>query len=159
MSAARLKESLEASDKYGLPKYQVFQPEYNLYNRQKFEEVVSQVCQAKGLGVISYFSLASGFLTGKYRKESDFDKSVRGDSMGKYLNERGKRILDALDKLSAENNASPAGVALAWLINSPLVSAPIASITKSKHLAAFQEAVQMDLTVEDIEVLNEASGY
>jgi aryl-alcohol dehydrogenase-like predicted oxidoreductase len=110
------------------------------------------------LGVITYYSLASGFLTGKYRTEADFGKSVRGGSMQKYLNERGKRILAALDTIADKHNISQAGVALAWLVNNPDVTAPIASATKSKHLQAFAEATQVNLTQEDMDLLDQASS-
>lgn len=159
LSPERLKASLEASKKHGLPRYEVFQPEYNLYNRQAFEEGIRPICKAEGLGVITYFSLASGFLTGKYRTEGDFGKSVRGGSMQKYLNERGKRILAALDTVADKHNISQAGVALAWLVNKPEVTAPIASATKSKHLQAFAEATQVTLAQEDMELLDQASFY
>jgi aryl-alcohol dehydrogenase-like predicted oxidoreductase len=158
LSPERLKASLEASKKHGLPRYEVFQPEYNLYNRKAFEEGVGKICKAEGLGVITYYSLASGFLTGKYRTEADFGKSVRGGSMQKYLNERGKRILAALDTIADKHNISQAGVALAWLVNNPAVTAPIASATKSKHLQAFAEATQVNLTQEDMELLDQASS-
>jgi aryl-alcohol dehydrogenase-like predicted oxidoreductase len=158
LSPERLKASLEASKKHGLPRYEVFQPEYNLYNRKAFEEGVGKICKAEGLGVITYYSLASGFLTGKYRTEADFGKSVRGGSMQKYLNERGKRILAALDTIADKHNISQAGVALAWLVNNPDVTAPIASATKSKHLQAFAEATQVNLTQEDMELLEQASS-
>jgi aryl-alcohol dehydrogenase-like predicted oxidoreductase len=158
LSPERLKASLEASKKHGLPRYEVFQPEYNLYNRKAFEEGVGKICKAEGLGVITYYSLASGFLTGKYRTEADFGKSVRGGSMQKYLNERGKRILAALDTIADKHNISQAGVALAWLVNNPDVTAPIASATKSKHLQAFAEATQVNLTQEDMELLDQASS-
>ncbi|WP_162426713.1 aldo/keto reductase [Pontibacter pudoricolor] len=159
LSPARLKASLEASKKHGLPRYEVFQPEYNLYNRQAFEEGIGPVCKAEGLGVITYYSLASGFLTGKYRTEADLGKSVRGGGMKKYLNERGKRILAALDTIADKHNISQAGVALAWLVNKPEVTAPIASATKSKHLQAFAEATRVNLTQEDMELLDQASAY
>ncbi|MBJ6118204.1 aldo/keto reductase [Pontibacter sp. BT310] len=158
LSPERLKASLEASKKHGLPRYEVFQPEYNLYNRQAFEEGVGKICKAEGLGVITYYSLSSGFLTGKYRTEADFGKSVRGGSMQKYLNERGKRILAALDTIADKHSISQAGVALAWLVNNPDVTAPIASATKSKHLQAFAEATQVNLTQEDMKLLDQESS-
>lgn len=159
LSPERLKASLEASRTQGLPRYEVFQPEYNLYARQGFEEGIGPVCTAEGLGVITYFSLASGFLTGKYRGKDDLGKSVRGGGMEKYLNERGQQILNALDKLSEKHGVSQAGVALAWLVQNPAVTAPIASATKSKHLQAFSEAVNVNLTTEDMQLLNQASAY
>lgn len=159
LSPQRLKASLNASQKHGLPRYEVFQPGYNLYDRQKFEEGVATLCKEHGLGVISYYSLASGFLSGKYRGEDDLGKSARGGGVKKYLDERGKSILKALDELAEKHKVSQAGIALAWLINKPLVTAPIASATKSKQLSAFNEAVQLELSSEDMDVLEEASSY
>ncbi|GGF29689.1 aldo/keto reductase [Echinicola rosea] len=159
LSPERLSASLEASNKEGLPRYEVFQPEYSLYARQEFEEGVAKICQEEGLGVISYFSLASGFLTGKYRSRVDFDKSARGGGMDKYLNPRGLRILGALDEVAAVHGTSAAAVALAWLIDSPLVTAPIASATKSSHLEAFKDALTLKLTSDETEKLQKASAY
>lgn len=158
LSPERLKASLDASQKHGLPRYEVFQPGYNLYDRQGFEEGVASLCEKHGLGVISYYSLASGFLSGKYRSEDDLGKSARGGGVKKYLNARGKSILGALDQLAEKYQVSQAGIALAWLINKPLITAPIASATKSKHLQAFTEAVQLDLSNEDMEMLEKASS-
>lgn len=159
LSPARLRDSLNASRQHGLPTYQVFQPEYNLYNRQGFEKGVAPICQQEGMGVITYYALASGFLTGKYRSENDLDKSVRGAGVKKYLNERGLRILHALDALAGKHQVSQASLPLAWLIHSPLVTAPIASATKSHHLHAFKEAASIHLSSEDLEQLNRASAY
>jgi len=155
----RLKESLNASMQNGLPRYEVFQPEYNLFDRQGFEEGVAPVCREEGLGVITYFSLAKGFLSGKYRSKDDLGKSVRGGGVEGYLNERGFRILKALDELAAKHEVSQAAVALAWLIHQPDVTAPIASATKSSHLEAFTEAVQMKPEPEDMQLLEKASAY
>ena len=157
LSPERLSASMEASSENGLPRYEVFQPEYNLYNRQGFEQGVAGLCHEYGMGVITYFSLASGFLTGKYRSEADFNKSVRSGGMEKYLNDRGHRILAALDAVAEKHHASQAGVAMAWLVNKPIVTAPIASATKASHLQAFIEAVQLDLSDEDMATLDEAS--
>jgi len=159
LSPERLTASLEASEKEGLPRYEVFQPEYNLYARQGFEQGVAPVCRENGLGVITYFSLASGFLTGKYRTEEDFGKSARGQGMLKYFDERGMKILEALDDIAATYKVSQAGVALAWLIHNPVVTAPIASATKSDHLRSFIEATQIVLTSTDMEQLDDASKY
>ncbi|GET31591.1 NADP-dependent aryl-alcohol dehydrogenase [Prolixibacter bellariivorans] len=155
----RLKESLNASMQNGLPRYEVFQPEYNLFDRQGFEEGVAPVCREEGLGVITYFSLAKGFLSGKYRSKDDLGKSVRGGGVEGYLNERGFRILKALDELAAKHEVSQAAVALAWLIHQPDVTAPIASATKSNHLKAFTEAMQMKPEPEDMQLLEKASAY
>lgn len=159
LSPERLKESLKASAENSLPRYEVFQPEYNLYDRQGFEEGVDPVCREEGLGVITYFSLAKGFLSGKYRSKDDLGKSVRGGGVEGYLNERGFRILKALDDLAAKHEVSQAAVALAWLIHHPNVTAPIASATKSSHLKAFTEAVQMKPEPEDLQLLQSASTY
>ncbi len=159
LSPERLSNSLEASKKKGLPRYEVFQPEYNLYDRQGFEEGVAAICQEEGLGVISYYSLASGFLSGKYRSEADLTQSVRGGGIKKYLNGRGQNILQVLDELSAKYEVSPASMALAWLIHQPLVTAPIASATKRQHVQAFREATQLTLSADDREQLEEASAY
>ncbi|HKJ34159.1 MAG TPA: aldo/keto reductase [Balneolales bacterium] len=159
LSYDRLKASLDASKNEGLPRYEVFQPEYNLYARQGFEEGVGPLCKEHGLGVISYYSLARGFLTGKYRSKKDFGKSVRGSQAVKYLDERGQRILEALDELSEKHNVSLAAIALAWLIAQPLVTAPIASATKADHVRAFSEAVNVNLSKDDLERLNQASTY
>lgn len=159
LSPERLQASLDASEHQNLPRYEVFQPEYNLYDRQGFEEGVGPLCEKYGLGVITYFSLASGFLSGKYRRSDDLDKSVRGGGIKKYLNERGDRILSALDALAEKQGATPAAVTLAWLMAKPAVTAPIASATKAKHIQAFQEAAQLKLSAEDREQLQEASAY
>lgn len=159
LSPERLTASLEASKRDGLPRYEVFQPEYNLYDRQGYENGVRPICKENGIGVITYYALASGFLSGKYRSENDLGSSARGGGVKKYLNERGERILDALDELSSTHNTSPAAVALAWQIASPIVTAPIASATKPHHLKAFNDAINLDLTTEDLERLNNASVY
>ena len=160
LSPERLSASLEASSKNsGLPRYEVFQPEYNLYDRQGFEEGVAPLCQKEKLGTITYYSLASGFLSGKYRKSSDLSQSVRGGGIQKYMNPRGMRILDALDDIAITYKVSQAAVALAWLIHKPNVTAPIASATKSQHLKAFTEATQLKLTPFDMEQLAQASAW
>lgn len=159
LSPERLKASLDAIKKHKLPRYEVFQPGYNLYDRQGFEEGVATLCKEHGLGVISYYSLASGFLSGKYRSEDDLGQSARGGGVKKYMDERGKNILKALDELAEKHKVSQASLALAWLINKPLITAPIASATSSKHLQAFTEATQLELNHEDMELLEEASSY
>ncbi|MFA0963653.1 aldo/keto reductase [Roseivirga sp. BDSF3-8] len=157
LSSGRLKASLEASKKHNLPRYEVFQPEYNLYDRQGYEKGVADICKNEGLAVITYFSLASGFLTGKYRKKEDMENKARSGMVKKYLDDRGLNILKALDETSQKHGVTQAGVALAWLIQSPLVTAPIASATKSSHLAAFTQATALTLDQEDLEKLNAAS--
>lgn len=159
LSPERLRASLKASQEHGLPRYEVFQPGYNLYDRQEYEQGVGPICQEEGLGVITYYALASGFLSGKYRSEEDLSKSVRGGGVKKYLDARGERILSALDTLAEKYKVSQASIALAWLMHNPLVTAPIASATKSKHVQAFTEATQVVLRSEDMELLDKASAY
>jgi len=159
-SPERLNASLGASQKDGrLPRYEVFQPEYNLYDRQGFEEALAPICKEHGLGVITYYSLASGFLSGKYRGEEDLSKSPRGRGVKKYLNDRGKRILKALDEVSKEYNTTPAALSLSWLMNKPGVTAPIASATQLKHIESFGEAIKLDLSKESMDRLAEASRW
>ncbi|HSI77324.1 MAG TPA: aldo/keto reductase [Lunatimonas sp.] len=160
LSVDRLSASIQAHKDHGLPKYEVFQPEYNLYDREGFETGTAQLCKDEGMGVICYYALAMGFLTGKYRSKEDLGKSVRGGGIEKkYLNERGMRILDGLDKISAAHGVSQAAVALAWLIHSPIITAPIASATKSSHLQAFVEAAAIDLNEKELNLLSKASTY
>ena len=160
LSPERLKASLDASKKDStLPSYQVFQAEYNLYARQGFEQGVGPICKDYRLGVITYYSLASGFLSGKYRNEKDLSKSPRGDKVKEYLDKRGKRILEALDELSKEYNTTPAALSLSWLKNKPGVSAPIASATELKHVESFSEAAKLDLSKESMDKLDKASSY
>jgi len=159
LSPDRLQASLEAAQKQGLPRYEVFQPEYNLYARKGFEEGVKTICEDKNMGVITYFSLASGFLTGKYRDKNDLSGRARGSSVEQYLDERGFRILEALDETAEKYDCSQASVALAWLINKSEVTAPIASATKPEHLQAFRKAVALNFEDEDMKQLDRASAY
>jgi len=160
LSPERLKASLEASEKDGgLPRYEVFQPEYNLYDRQGFEEGVAPICKEHGFGVITYYSLASGFLSGKYRGHDDLSKSPRGENVKKYLDDRGHRILRALDELSREYNTTPAALSLSWLINKPGITAPIASATELEHIESFREAAKLYLGKEAIDKLDKASSW
>jgi len=156
-SAENLLEALETSKKYSLAKYQVFQPEYNLYNRATFETEYEQICVENQLGVTNYYALASGFLTGKYRSEADLNKSQRGGGMKSFLNDRGLKILNALDQVAEQYNATPASVALAWLIARPSITAPIASVTSMEQLNDFTKATSISLQTEDIALLDEAS--
>jgi len=153
----RLKESLETSKRLSLPKYQSFQPEYNLYKREGFEKELEHICLDNHLGVISYYALASGFLTGKYRSEADLGKSQRGGGVKDFMNDRGFKILKALDEVSEQYNSSPASVALAWLIARPSITAPIASVTSISQLEDLTKAAALKLDVEDISILDEAS--
>jgi aryl-alcohol dehydrogenase-like predicted oxidoreductase len=154
---ARLAEALEVSQQKGLASYQTMQPEYNLYDRFGYESDLAAVCQKHGIGVISYFSLASGFLTGKYRAEADLSKSQRGQMVKKYLNPRGFRILDALDQVAKRHKATPTQVALAWLMARPSITAPIASATNLKQLDELVQAASLELDKSSIELLNQAS--
>lgn len=158
-SADRLKESLLFSANNNLPRYEVYQPGYNLYDREQFEQEHEKICLDHSLGVVTYYSLASGFLTGKYRSEDDLNKSQRGGGVKKFLNERGFRILDALDKVADKHGVEQASVALGWLINHPSISAPIASVTDLSQLKSFTEASNLKLSPEDISLLDKASSY
>ncbi len=158
-SSERLIESLDKSELYNLPQYKTLQPEYNLYDRQHFEEFLQPVAEKYNLAVIPYYSLASGFLSGKYKTEEDLQQSLRGEGIKKYLNERGFKILDALQTISTRYNISYSAVALAWLMDQKTVVAPIASATKEQHLDAFVEAVNVQLSHDDVKLLTEASQY
>jgi len=155
----RLKESLETSQRLSLPKYQTFQPEYNLYKREGFEKEMEKICLDNQLGVISYYALASGFLTGKYRSEADLGKSPRGGGAKDFMNDRGFRILKALDEVSELYNSTPASVALAWLIARPSVTAPIASVTSLNQLQDLTKAAALKLDNEALSILDEASAW
>ncbi len=156
-SAERLAAALEASEHRGLPRYETLQPEYNLYTRSAFEAGLQALCVERQIGVIPYFSLAAGFLTGKYRSEADFGKSQRGQGMQKYLDARGHRILGALDAVSGAHGVTPTEVAIAWLLAQPGVTAPIASATKVEQVTTLAHAVSLSLTAEDLETLDHAS--
>ncbi len=159
MDVARLKASLAASRRLGIPRYESLQPLYNLYDRKSFETDYAPICRQEKLGVITYFSLASGFLTGKYRVAADAAKSAaRGGRMKGYLNERGLRILAALDEVAARHSATPAQVALAWLIARPGITAPIASATSMAQLDEMLKAPRLTLTAEDSQALDRASA-
>lgn len=157
--AGRLQEALDLSRTHNLPSYISLQPEYNLYDRADFEAELEPLVLKESIGVISYYSLASGFLSGKYRKEADLAKSVRGRMIGKrYLNERGLNILAALDAISAAHNTTPAVVSLAWLIQRKSVTAPIASATSRQQLAELVKATTLPLSAEDLQRLDAASA-
>ena len=157
-SAGRLTQALEASEKTGYPRYESLQPLFNLYDRDDYEKELEPLCREKGLGVISYFSLASGFLSGKYRSEDDLSNRARGSLVKKYLNERGFRIIGALDRVAQQQNMTPAQVALAWLISHPTITAPIASATNLEQLNELMEAATMELSPSAISLLNQASA-
>jgi len=158
-TAARLAEALETSRKNGLPRYEALQPHYNLYVRSGYEGDLEPLCVREQIGVVSYFALASGFLTGKYRTPADAAKSARGKGVvEKFLNERGLRILAALDDVGRRYRASPATVALAWQIARPSITAPIASATTVDQLEELVAATRLNLDRAAIEQLNAASG-
>jgi aryl-alcohol dehydrogenase-like predicted oxidoreductase len=156
-SAARLAEALAISDRLGLPRYQSLQPHYNLCERAQFEKELQPLCLREGLGVLSYWSLASGFLTGKYRTETDTLKSPRGAEVKKYLDRRGRRILEALDDAAAHHGATLAEIAIAWLIARPSLTAPIASATSLSQLEALIRATRLRLDPETMAQLDAAS--
>jgi aryl-alcohol dehydrogenase-like predicted oxidoreductase len=156
-TAPGLREALDTSAAKKLPRYEVEQPEYNLCERKKFEGPLRDLCIAEGLGVIVYYSLASGFLSGKYRSKADLGKGARAGGVEKYLNERGFRILKALDAVAQAHSAKPAEVALAWLIARKGVTAPIASATNLDQLDSLVRATQLKLSGEEIQSVTAAS--
>jgi aryl-alcohol dehydrogenase-like predicted oxidoreductase len=156
-TAARLAEALETSRRLGLPRYETLQPLYSLVERVGFEAELWPLCQREKIGVIPYYSLASGFLTGKYRTEADLAGRARGSRAGAYLNEQGLRILAALDSVAARCHAKPAQVALAWLLARPAIAAPIASATNPEQLAELLAAPEIKLDAAAIEQLDRAS--
>ena len=141
------------SDATGLPRYATLQPPYNLYDRAGYEGPLRDLAIREGLGVIPYYGLASGFLTGKYRSRADLGKSARGASVEKYLDDRGMRILGALDEVGRRHSAQPAEVALAWLMQREGVTAPIASATSREQLASLVHAVDVRLSGDDVRLL------
>lgn len=157
-SAKRLEDSLKISDKKKLPAYKTLQPQYNLYDRS-FEKEYSEVVKKYNLGVITYSSLASGFLTGKYQSEADFSKSARGRGMKKYMNEKGFKILKALNEISKKYQCSLSAISLAWLIQNTLVTAPIASATNETQLAELMQSAEINLSEEDLHTLTKAGEY
>ncbi|MBC5768059.1 aldo/keto reductase [Ramlibacter albus] len=157
-SADRLRSALQVSEKLGLARYESLQPLYNLYSRKEFEDGLQQVCTEYGVGVIPFYALAAGFLTGKYRTPEDASKSARGGNIVKnYLNERGLRILDALDAVAKRNNATCGQVAVAWQLTKPAITAPIASATSLQQLKELAAAARLKLSAEDVALLDEAS--
>lgn len=155
-SAQRLREALAVSKAQGLPRYEVIQPAYNLYDRS-FESELAGVAQEHGLGVVSYFSLASGFLTGKYRSVDDLKGAAREGFLQGYFDERGLKLLDALRKAADEAMATPAQVALAWLMSRPALTAPIASATSVAQLDDIMAAADLVLPASTLEALDRAS--
>jgi aryl-alcohol dehydrogenase-like predicted oxidoreductase len=158
LSAPRLQQALDVAKAKKLPRYATLQPHYNLYEHASFEGDLQSLCMRENLGVITYFSLAAGFLTGKYRSEADFGKSARGPGMKKFMNPRGMRILDALDEVSTHYSATPAQIALAWLMKRPGVTAPIASATNPDQLREILRSTELRLDADTIAVLDRASA-
>jgi aryl-alcohol dehydrogenase-like predicted oxidoreductase len=157
-SAERTKESLAASRKHNWPRYESLQPHYNLYEREAYETTLEPLALQEKLGVVPYYSLASGFLTGKYRSLDDLKKSPRGQTVKKYLNDRGFRILQALDQVAERYQSKPAQVALAWLMARESITAPIASATSVEQLNELVQATRLELDRESMEKLNKASA-
>jgi aryl-alcohol dehydrogenase-like predicted oxidoreductase len=157
-SGARLTEALQTSRDNGLPDYQVIQPEYNLYDRAAYETDLEPVVLAQRVGVVCYYGLASGFLSGKYRSRDDLSKSARGGKVEAYLNERGFAILEALDQVADRHECASASVALAWLIARPGITAPIASATSVKQMEGLVAAAHLTLSDADLRLLNDASA-
>ncbi len=157
-TAPRLAEALETSKRLGLPRYESLQPHYNLLERALFEGALEEVCVKEGLGVINYFPLAAGFLTGKYRSEADLAKSARGQGVKKYLDARGLGIVAALEEAAAALGATPGQIAIAWLLARPSVTAPIASATNPQQLDELLKAAQIKLPAETVARLDAASA-
>lgn len=157
LSPERLKESFDVAEKNNLPKYVALQPHYNLLEREKFESQYADLVKEYDLSVFTYWSLAAGFLTGKYRNEDDLKKSARGEGVRKYLDEKGLHVLKALDEISAKLETTQASVALAWLLANPLVTAPIVSATSESQLKTLFAAPELKLSSEDIKLLNTVS--
>lgn len=157
LSPERLKVSFEAAEKNNLPKYVALQPHYNLLEREKFETEYADLVKEYNLSVFTYWSLAAGFLTGKYRTEEDLTKSARGEGVRKYLDEKGLEVLKALDQISEKHETTQASVALAWLLANPLVTAPIVSATSESQLKTLFQAPELKLSSDDIELLNKVS--
>ena len=158
LDAQQLVASLDAAAKNGLPRYETLQPEYNLYDRAKFDGPLRDLVLREQIGVITFYSLASGFLSGKYRSEIDLAKSLRGPRVAHYLDARGHRILAALDAVAEAHAAVPAEVALAWIVAREGVTAPIASATNLQQMQSLFLSVRLRLTANDIATLDAASG-
>ena len=158
LSPERLKASFEAAEKNNLPKYVALQPHYNLMEREGFEQNYAPLAEQFDLSVFPYWSLAAGFLTGKYRDEADLAKSARGEGVRKYLNPKGLEVLKALDQVSAKHNTTQGTVSLAWLLSNPLITAPIVSATSASQIETVFNAPKLILDQEDIDLLNNASN-
>jgi aryl-alcohol dehydrogenase-like predicted oxidoreductase len=158
-SAPRLREALDVSKRMGLPRYESLQPLYNLYDRAVFEKELQPLCVEQGVGVINFYSLAAGFLSGKYRKPDDASKSARGgNTVKKYLNDRGLKILAALDEASKRTGAPQARIAIAWVMAQPAITSPIASASNVEQLQEITRAAELKLDAETMKLLDEASA-
>jgi aryl-alcohol dehydrogenase-like predicted oxidoreductase len=151
-----LTEALKLSSEKNLPRYEVLQNEFNLYSRDKYEGAVQDIVVREGLGSIPYYSLASGFLTGKYRSEADLNKSPRGKGAAKYLDEKGQRILTAMDQVASRTGAGLAEIALAWIAAQPGITGPIASATSVAQVESLARGARLSLKPADLQVLTEA---
>ncbi len=158
LDAIQLKASFDAAEEAGLPRYDVIQPEYNLYARDSFEGPLADLCAKEDIGVITYFSLAAGFLSGKYRTKADTAGRAREGRVSEYLNDKGFRILAALDKVAAETGAKPAEIALAWLLAKKGVTAPIASATSLSQLQSLVRSATFKLSDDAVALLDKAGA-
>lgn len=158
LDASQLQSSFDAAEKAGLPRYDVIQPEYNLYDRAKFEGPLADLCVKDDIGVITYYSLASGFLSGKYRSKADTEGKARGGKAAGYLDDKGLKILAALDTVATETGAKPAEIALAWLLRKKGVTAPIASATSLSQLDSLTKSATLALSDEAMALLDKAGG-
>ena len=158
-SASRLEAALQVSAAHSLPKYESLQPHYNLVYRQDYESTLEPVCRKHNVGVIPYSSLASGFLSGKYRSQADAAGKARGNGVKAYLNEKGFAVVRALEEVASAHGTRPAVVALAWLIARPGITAPIASATSVEQLKDLVAATTLQLSKEDVQQLDQASAY
>jgi aryl-alcohol dehydrogenase-like predicted oxidoreductase len=158
LDATQLQASFDAAEKAGVPRYDVIQPEYNLYERASFEGPLADLCVRQDIGVITYFSLAAGFLSGKYRTKADTEGRAREGRVAQYLDDKGLRILAALDKVAAETGAKPAEIALAWLLRKKGVTAPIASATSLSQLESLTRSSTLSLSDDAMALLDKAGA-
>lgn len=158
LDASQLQASFDAAEKAGLPRYDVIQPEYNLYDRAPFEGPLADLCVKEDIGVITYFSLAAGFLSGKYRSKADTEGKARGGKAAGYLDDKGLKILAALDTVATDTGAKPAEIALAWLLRKKGVTAPIASATSLSQLDSLTKSATLALSDEAMALLDKAGS-
>jgi aryl-alcohol dehydrogenase-like predicted oxidoreductase len=158
LDATQLQASFNAAEKAGLPRYDVIQPEYNLYDRASFEGPLADLCVKEDIGVITYFSLAAGFLSGKYRSKADTEGKARGGKAAAYLDDKGLKILAALDTVAKETGAKPAEIALAWLLAKKAVTAPIASATSIAQLDSLTKSASLKLSDDAVTLLDKAGA-